>query len=175
MALRPLSPRQRQIALGSALVLTLALVAWVGQEAGEEDAPAVEAPRPAGSRPPGPQAGGGTPPADTAPGLRPGRPAAAGEPGEIKDLFAGQTWERPPPPAEAAPPEAPPLPFTYLGRLVDQGQVTVYLAEEDRNLAVRQGDVINGTYRVKRISPSAVTFIYIPMNTQQTLELGRND
>lgn len=176
-----LAPRQRRLVLGGALVVTLALVIWVGQEP-EEPAPRARAPAEprAGARAPGSQGErSAATPAPVQPGslgLNRGGPAM--EKREIRDIFAAQTWhvEPPPTPAAAAVPQAPPLPFTYLGKLIDRGQVTVYLASgEDRNLAVRQGDVIDGVYRVRRITPNAVTFVYIPMNKQQTLEIGRTN
>ncbi|MBS1190541.1 MAG: hypothetical protein H6R10_2333 [Rhodocyclaceae bacterium] len=169
-----LSPRQRWTILGGALAATLALVIWTGYETEE---PADGGPPPAGERTAAGPAGGARPnPAD--PGrLGLGRVEPEGEKGEIRDLFPKQSWYAPP--AEqsataAGPPKPPPLPFTYLGRLIDHGRVTVYLADaEERNLAVRQGDVLDGVYKVKRISPAAVTFVYLPTNEQQTLEIGR--
>lgn len=165
-----LTPRRRWLILGGALAVTLALVVWVG-EAPEE--PAARPPSAARSAPGEAQ----TAPAKAIPAdpgsLKLGRADRGLAKGEIRDLFPRQTWFVPPPPAPAGPPQPPPLPFTYLGRLIDDGQVTVYLEDdEDRNLAVRQGDVINGIYRVKRISPAAVTFVYLPMNKQQTLDIG---
>lgn len=173
----PLSPRQRQLALGGALAATLGLVAWIGRE--PEESP--EAPAPSSENPPGapgkPAASHSSPPAavgDVA-DLKLERGEAQAGTREIRNLFAEQTWVPPPPPAAAGPPPPPPLPFTYLGKLIDEGRVTLYLAAEERNLAVRQGDVINGTYRVKRIAPTAITFVYIPMNKQQTLDIGRSN
>lgn len=166
-----LSQRQRWTVIGGALAVTVALV--IGSGNGPEDGVVEPETRPV------PQAGVATEPgkaagpAETAPGLRAGRGDPGGGPGEIRDLFAQQTWHVAPPPAAAGPPQLPPLPFEYMGRLIDGGRVTVYLEdEEERNLAVRQGDVIDGTYRVKRITPAAVTFVYIPMNKQQVLEIG---
>lgn len=164
-----LKPRQRWLILGGALAVTVALVVWVG-EAPEEPAarPPAAARSASGGAQPAPDK---TSPAD--PGsLKLGRADRGAEKREIRDLFPKQTWFVPPPPAPAGPPQPPPLPFTYLGRLIDNGQVTVYLEDDDdRNLAVRQGDVINGVYKVKRISPAAVTFVYLPMKKQQTLDI----
>lgn len=171
-----LSPRQRQIALGGALVLTLALVLWMSRTPDEA---------PSGTPGSGAPARSATPSASTPPALAPpaGEPIASlklgrGEspagPGEIRDLFGEQRWVKPPSSTDSGPPQAPPLPFTYLGKLIDQGRVTLYLADAERNLVVHQGEVINGTYRVKSISPVAVTFIYIPMNQPQILAIGRD-
>lgn len=173
-----LTPRQRWLILGGTLAVTLALVAWLGKEP-EEPAGTTEARPSASAR----SATGTTrsgaekpvPPTEAG-NSRLSRSEPAAEKREIRDIFPQQTWQPPPPPAAsqpAGPPQPPALPFTYLGKLIDDGRVTIYLGQgQERNLAVRQGDVINGTYRVKRISPAAVTFVYIPMNKQQVLKIG---
>lgn len=161
-------PRRRLI-LGSALAVTLALAAWIAMApdpADDEVAPAA-ADEQAARRQAG-RTGGG--PSE----LRPERPAA-GE-GEVRDLFAPQAWVIPNAPATAAgqpaAPQVPPLPFTYFGRLIDGARVTLYLAAPDRNLAVRRGDVIDGTWRIEAIRPGSVVFRYLPLGRTQTLETG---
>ncbi|MNV71270.1 hypothetical protein D3C71_1642790 [compost metagenome] len=64
------------------------------------------------------------------------------------------------------------MPFTYLGKAVDDGQVTVFVAQGDRNLVVKAGDVIDGVYRADSILPPVMTFTYLPLQMQQTLEIG---
>ena len=92
---------------------------------------------------------------------------------DVADLFAARSWKKPEPAAAAAErPTAPPLPFTYLGRLHTPGSDTAYVAMGDRNLAVRAGDLVQDTYRVERVASSAVTFRHLPTNTQQTLSIG---
>ena len=66
-------------------------------------------------------------------------------------------------------PEAPPLPFTYLGKLVEDGRTTLFLAREDRNYVVRAGDTIDGTYRIEEIRDAAAVFVYLPLKSKQTL------
>ncbi|MGE5493182.1 MAG: hypothetical protein ACM31P_18075 [Actinomycetota bacterium] len=169
-----LSPRQRWMVLGGALAVTVGLVIWSGEESEETSAPRDNRPAPAARAP----AGTASAPAEKAgpadPGsLRLSRSDLRAGGGEIRDIFPKESWYVPPPPPPPGPPQPPELPFTYLGRLVDRGRITVYLEDDDeRNLAVRQGDVINGVYRVKRITPNAVTFVYLPMHKQQTLEIG---
>ena len=86
------------------------------------------------------------------------------------DLFAARSWRKPES-AAAAPerPTAPPLPFTYLGRLNSAGSDTAYVAMGDRNLSLRAGDLVQDTYRVERVASSAITFRHLPTGTQQTL------
>ena len=68
---------------------------------------------------------------------------------------------------------APPLPFTYLGKLIIDGEVVVFVSTPERNFAVRKGDLINGTYRIDRIAPPTLSLTYLPLNEKQTLEIGR--
>ncbi len=71
--------------------------------------------------------------------------------------------------ASAPPPQAPPLPFAYMGKLVEDATTTVFLARQDRNYVVRAGDTIDGTYRVERIGDDGLVVTYLPLKIQQTL------
>lgn len=160
-----LAQRQRWLLLGGALLLTLLLAAGIGQPESETEALVVEpaAVRPRGSRT--------APPAE----LQIGSLASLSrdlDAGRVRDLFPVQSWYVPPPPPKPAPPKPPPLPFTYLGKAVDDGQVTVFVAQGDRNLVVKTGDVIDGVYRADSILPPVMTFTYLPLQMQQTLEIG---
>lgn len=165
-----LSPRQRWSVLGGALALTLGLAVWLGEEPEEAgEAPADEPPAAKAEPPAGPAQSGRVGQITAA------RPGQAGPAGEIADLFAPQSWQAAAPPAAAAPsaPEQAQLPFTYLGRLIDGGRVTVYLATEGRNLAVRKGDVIDDTWRVESIGPATMVFRHLPEGRRQSLQIGR--
>jgi len=89
------------------------------------------------------------------------------------DPFEARSWE---PPATAVrrslpppPPQAPPLPFTYLGKLVDGETTTVFLVRQDRNFVVRPGDTLDGSYRVDAIGENGVALTYLPLGARQTL------
>lgn len=91
------------------------------------------------------------------------------------NIFAAKSWYIPPPPPKALPPpppSAPPLPFAYLGRLEEGGVTTIFLSRQGNNYSVRKGDSIDSTYRVEDITPGAVTFTYLPLNTRQMLPIG---
>jgi hypothetical protein len=75
----------------------------------------------------------------------------------------------PPPPAK---PVAPPVPFKYLGQMVDRGQLTVFVARGDELLSLKQGDVVASQYRVDAATEASVTFVYLPLNERQTLVFG---
>lgn len=113
--------------------------------------------------------------APAAPAQRAGSPA-----GREVDLFAAHSWyvPPPPPPARAGPaapppaPVAPQLPFQYFGKLDDRQRVRVFLQRGERVYTVGVGDVIDGTYKVKSITDSQMTLIYLPLDVTQTLSVG---
>jgi len=90
-------------------------------------------------------------------------------------LFGSKSWYVPPSPSVSAsnlpppPPSAPPLAFTFLGRMVDKGEVTVFLFKSGRQYTVKVNDVLDDTYRVDKITAANAVLTYIPLNIQQTL------
>jgi hypothetical protein len=77
--------------------------------------------------------------------------------------------------APAPKPVAPPLPFKYLGLMVDRGQVIVFLGRGDDLMSLKQGEVVANQYRVEDANEAAVTFTYLPLNEKQTLHFGRRN
>lgn len=72
-------------------------------------------------------------------------------------------------PAPPPQPVAPPLPFTYLGKIIEENQVIVFVTKAGRNLIIKGGETIDGTYNVKSIDSQKVVFVYLPLKTEQTL------
>ena len=94
-------------------------------------------------------------------------------------LFARRDWTPPPPPPAKAPPPppppppvAPPLPFTYLGKSLQDGAWEVYLARGERTYLVRDKSTIDGTYRVDAIRPPVLTLTYLPLTQVQQINIG---
>ena len=93
------------------------------------------------------------------------------------DPFNARSWkafasdeprrDTPPPP-----PQAPPLPFTFMGKLVDEGGIVVFLTNGARNWIVRAGDTIEGLYRVEVIGDERMTLTYLALQTPQELAIG---
>jgi hypothetical protein len=90
----------------------------------------------------------------------------------VADVFERQSWEAAAPVEASTPPMAPPLPFAYMGKVVDDGTETVFLTREDKSYAVKTGETIDGVYRVEKIAPSSVTFTYLPLRQRQQLATG---
>lgn len=98
-------------------------------------------------------------------------------------LFNSQSWTPPPPPPPKIqlpplpppPPMAPPLPFTYLGKKIEDGVWEVYLARGEKTIIVRPQSVIEGTYQVDAITPPTLSLTYIPLKQVQRLTIGGTD
>ena len=174
--------KPRHIAMGVALAAAAALVAFGDRSPEVEVAEAVERPQPAPAR------GTAVPAVSSA--------VSAAEPvigtlvprdtliGDGKDrfgadehvLFGRQDWTPPPPPPPKPPPppppSAPPLPFTVIGKSLEDGKWEVYLAAGDRTHMASEGATLEGAWRVDRIAPPIMTLTYLPLNQVQQLNIG---
>ena len=95
------------------------------------------------------------------------------------ELFASNAPPVRPAPKKAAPeiveapaPVAPPMPYRVAGQVVHDGPARVVLARDDRVFFVREGDVLEGGYRVESIKSDAVTLVYVPLDMRQTLAVA---
>ncbi|MFZ2160914.1 MAG: hypothetical protein WAW02_01735 [Sideroxyarcus sp.] len=95
-------------------------------------------------------------------------------------LFESRSWYLPPPlPKVTAPvyvpppqPTAPTLPFSFIGRMLDGKEITVFLSRNDRHYTVKVNDVLDDTYRVDKISEGEAVLTHLPTNIQQTLSFN---
>jgi hypothetical protein len=91
------------------------------------------------------------------------------------DPFARRSFGGQPPAEQQAAvrarPEAPPLPFRYMGKVIEDGKTEILLLRGDEHIAVAAGQKIDGEYRLDKASASALTFMYLPTKQKQTLEL----
>jgi hypothetical protein len=167
--------RQRWFALIGLLTLALTAAAWVRDADKTSTAEVVEAPmravRPA-------LAGQAAKPATERVTLEKLR--AHGLEANAADPFAPRSWRKAVPrsaPANAVavvapPPTAPPLPFVYMGKLLSEETTAVFLIHGERNLIVREGDVIDSTYRVERLADAGLTLTHLPTGIRQILAIG---
>lgn len=97
-----------------------------------------------------------------------------------KDLFSAAQWRDPyqqrnkPVVAKAPPPpKAPPLPFSYMGRMDDgpSGNV-IYLADQEQSYSVKAGGQVNLVWRLDSEDKDNLYFTYLPM--QLTTRLSKN-
>jgi hypothetical protein len=99
----------------------------------------------------------------------------AAAPATPRDLFSARNWNPPPPPAPVAPPAAPvapPLPYVFIGKKHEGDAWEVYLTKGEQTFVVRQGEVLEATYRVDKIQPPTLTLTYLPLDQAQTLPIG---
>jgi hypothetical protein len=106
------------------------------------------------------------------------RPAnAADKP--AADPFARRSFA-PPKALDAAPqapqaPTAPPLPFRYLGKMIEDGELQVFLARGEESYSLRagqkRGQKVDEQYSVDNVTENRVTFTYLPLKIKQTLDI----
>ena len=90
--------------------------------------------------------------------------------------FATRSWEPPPPPppvqvVRPVTPKAPPLPFVYMGKMLDGKAVTAFVSLGGQTHLLHGGDTLRD-YRVEAISVKEITFVYLPLNEKQRLSFG---
>lgn len=72
-------------------------------------------------------------------------------------------------------PTIPVLPFTYIGKLGQDGRYTVFLTMNGKSSAVKKGDVLAQLYRIEDIQPPMMTLTYLPTNIKQTMQIGESN
>jgi hypothetical protein len=96
-------------------------------------------------------------------------------PAAREDLFEPRSWRPPAPPPRFVPPPkptAPALPFSYLGRITENGTTKVFLKKGDELLVARENQEIDGSYRVEAIDDGRIAFLYLPLHARQELLIG---
>lgn len=99
----------------------------------------------------------------------------------VETLFNSQSWTPPPPPPSKMkmlpppPPTAPPLPFIFLGKKIEDGAWEVYLGRGDLTFIVREKSVIEGRYQVDAIIPPTLSLTYLPLKQVQRISIGGTD
>lgn len=69
-------------------------------------------------------------------------------------------------------PDAPPLPFRFVGALEERGELTAFLLEGEQLRVVRAHDTIDDRYRVERVTTAFIEFTYLPRSTRQVLTVS---
>ena len=92
--------------------------------------------------------------------------------------FKAMSWYVPPPPPPPPkplpppPPTAPPMPFSFMGRYEDGAKRIILLVKGDLVYTVSEGEVIDNTYRVDRLTAGQLELTYLPLNIKQTISTG---
>lgn len=94
--------------------------------------------------------------------------------GSRTGLFSSHSWQSPAPKSAAviaAVPTAPPMPYRYAGKLVQGGQLSVLLSKGDTVFPIREGDTLDGAYRVEAIGETQITLMYLPMKHKESISV----
>jgi hypothetical protein len=95
----------------------------------------------------------------------------------VRDPFAQRSFSASAAPNAGVPaaPAVPALPYRYIGKAIEDGKLSVFLQRGDQSYSVtsgqKRGSKLDDDYRVLSVTGNAVTFLYIPLKKQQTLEI----
>jgi len=165
----------RQLILGAALALTLAATWWastvdegddlLADGAGERMRPVSRST----SRSPAVSRQDLSPLAESRARFQTQAPPLFGRPAP---MVAPVVRRAPPPPVTRAP-TAPPVPFTYIGSLKEEGRRTlVFLLRGEELVSARVGRVIDNNYRVQSVDETGVNLVSLPLGLTQRIELA---
>jgi hypothetical protein len=98
--------------------------------------------------------------------------------GEVVDIFAPAVAKRPQADIErvvkevAPAPQAPPVPFTFVGKMAEGDGVKVFLQANDVLYTVKVGDTFAQQYKLMGADNGKLSLLYLPLNITQTMFYG---
>jgi hypothetical protein len=98
--------------------------------------------------------------------------APLGEP--RAELFGTRSWQPLAPKVAAArsAPAVPPMPYRFAGKLLQEGRLQILLARDDVVIPVREGDTLDGAYRVESIGEAQITLLYLPLKHKESIPVS---
>jgi hypothetical protein len=105
-------------------------------------------------------------------------PARESLPRTKPDPFPARSRPPPPPPAVASAPPAPappPLPYRFAGEFVLPTETQAFLAKGDDVFQVREGETIDGDYRVESLKAGELVLLHLASGVRQTMRPVAND
>lgn len=104
---------------------------------------------------------------------------------ELKPFFANKelppkqvkkqiTTRIPPAPVYIAPPVQPIAPapqFSYVGRMIDGNQESLFLIGNSGPFIAKRGDIVDGQWRIEHISANSIDMTYLNTNTNFRLNI----
>src|SRR5437773_5069891 len=106
---------------------------------------------------------------------QPGIPARSALGRIAADPFSAQSWlPRRKPAVVSAPPDpgTPPLPYRFAGQFHRESGIEVYVARGEEIFPAKEGDTLDGQYKVDSVSATEVSFIYLPTGARQTVQFS---
>lgn len=93
------------------------------------------------------------------------------------DPFTPHSWQPPSLPVAlpqaAAAPVPPPNPYRFAGTSLHNGALHTFVTDGNRVYEVREGDELNGGYRVDAITPDEIMLVYTPLGSRQAIAAKR--
>jgi len=87
----------------------------------------------------------------------------------VRPAPAPEVFSPPPPPG---PPPVPPIPVKYMGITVSRGQRVAHFTDTRGGLfSGKEGDIIEGRYRVMRVGMDSVELAYVDGRGRQTIRM----
>ena len=93
----------------------------------------------------------------------------------------GELFGAPPPPPQSvatasanapAVQVAPPMPYRFAGRVRNGGEEEFLLSKGELVFPVKEGDTIDGTYKVVAVKPDSIELTYIPQGTPERITVS---
>jgi len=61
------------------------------------------------------------------------------------------------------------MPYRFAGKLLQDGKLQVFLSKGDATIPVREGETLDGIYRVESIGEDRITLVYLPLKHKETI------
>jgi len=95
---------------------------------------------------------------------------------KANDVFKVHSWvvvppvKKLPPPPPPPPPQAPPAPYTYVGKLEDSPKGTqIFLMQNNKLFSVLVGEKINAQWRLDSEDLNSIELTFMPLDLKQVL------
>lgn len=73
---------------------------------------------------------------------------------------------------QLAQPVMPANPYVYVGKLIEEGEMRVFLTNGQKNYVVKTGDTLEDTWQVKSIESTEMILFNLPTQTQVSVQIG---
>ncbi len=73
---------------------------------------------------------------------------------------------------QPAQPMMPANPYVYVGKLIEDGEMRVFLTNGQKNYVVKTGDTLEDTWQVKSIESTEMILFNLPTQTQVSVQIG---
>jgi hypothetical protein len=64
------------------------------------------------------------------------------------------------------------MPYRFAGKLMQSGELQIFLSRGDTPVPIKQGEIIEGNYRVESITDERVTLVYVPLGQSTVIPVS---